>query len=102
MNLGPEVKNKIAEWWLRNASIRHGHIPDNVMQETQATETPATAEKSLAAKLAPYALAAGGLAAGLTLPTWWDWFKGDTPAPTTEQTGSLYQHLEDGGYHVYE
>lgn len=123
-------KNQAAEWWRRNASARHGipfvepppkinltvtgseEKPiDQPKQEEPVADKPASVEtakqpvdlgckykppesswKTFLAWLAPWLLGAGLAFATLGL-TWWMLNK-DKP------DGSLYQYLEDNGYHV--
>lgn len=98
------INEGITNWWLNNARIKHGHPPESPvtipMQEAppmQSTSETSTWKKWVLPTLATMALGVGGAA----VTNWW---LGDEkpaePQPTTEQSGSLYQYLEDGGYHL--
>lgn len=108
----------VAEWWVRNAEIRHGHVPrtGEVQAETiKALEAQVASQESVATKdqgnkgpgVLPYvlgaALTAAGLGGGMLIPLAWNALAGsDTPAAMSpiEKSGSLYQHLEDQGLHL--
>lgn len=98
-----KLKDAVATWWLRNAEIRHGHIPPigNV-------SVPESAQgSSLVAKALPYVLSAvlggGGIAA---VPFVLDWLGGKDAPPAVavpeaqSRDGSLYQYLEDQNMHL--
>lgn len=99
------IQEGVTNWWLNNARIKHGHPPDAPVtippQEAssmQSTSETSTWKKWVLPTLATMALGVGGAA----VTNWW---MSDTPAepqpqPTTEQSGSLYQYLEDSGYHL--
>jgi hypothetical protein len=100
----------LATFWQRNAEIRHGHLPrTGDVQVPQpapqpATTQPAAQPPSLASRAAPYiaALALGG-GAGVGVPLVLDALKGDEPPAVVdeqEQSGSLYQYLEDRNDHI--
>ena len=90
-----KIQDAVAEWWLRNAEIRHGHVPR-------------TGPVSQSSGVLPYvlgaALTAAGLGGGLLLPTVANWMLGGDEATAVvqpvEKDGSLYQHLEDQGLHL--
>lgn len=95
-----KIQDAVAEWWLRNAEIRHGHVPRT--GEVQA-EQPATQSSGVLPYVLGAALAAAGLGGGLLLPAAAGWlFSRDTPAVVqpAKKDGSLYQHLEDQGLHL--
>jgi hypothetical protein len=103
------LNQQIAKWWLRNAMIRHGHPPESIpVLDTNPTPPPAAtattaSTASTLAKLAiPALLAATTGAGGLAAYNWWT-SPSDPPVatqPTTPNDGSLYQYLEDNGYHL--
>jgi hypothetical protein len=108
-----KVADAIATWWIRNAEIRHGHIPaiGNVEMPAGTATTAASGGESLLKKSIPLiagtVLGAGGLAGLPSLLEWWQWSPpvaqapADIPAPPAiEKTGSLYQYLEDRGDHL--
>lgn len=96
------VTDAVASWWIRNANIRHGHIPDD------ATKITTAGGSSLPM------LAAGGLGAALALLAPWIVGKvqgnGSPPTaavvapvePSAVHDGSLYQYLEDRNLHLPE
>lgn len=92
------AKESVVNWWLTNARIKHGHPPDSpaTLEQPVSDDSGWNLKKTALTALATALLGAGGgLAAG-----WW--FSGDEQpqAPTQQQSGSLYQYLEDNGYHV--
>jgi hypothetical protein len=114
------LREAIAQWYLRNASIRHGHLPDDALKLSIPEPPPASAP-SATKKLLPLALAAAlggtGLAGVAGLGAWLAgaFSKADPPAASSpseapafeigdeaQQRGSLYQFLEDHDLHLPE
>jgi hypothetical protein len=102
------LNQQIAKWWLRNAMIRHGHPPESipVLDVPEPTQPATTSTAGAIAKWAiPALLAATTGAGGVAAYNWWT---GAKPAevkpetPAAEQSGSLYQYLEDNGFHLPE
>lgn len=96
------IAKPIADWWLTNARIKHGH-PSNGPMMPDGTP-PASKPKWLAPALVAASLIGGPIAGGLA--TWWMTRNADQPTQAVgepaEKSGSLYQYLEDGGFHVDE
>lgn len=99
-----KLNEKVAEWFLRNARIKHGHpVGDDSVIIERATGMGPVATVALAT-----IAGAGGLAALQQT----GWLGGDTanetavvgeaPAyePPVASDASLYQYLEDRGYHL--
>lgn len=89
------LKDTIGNWWVTNARIKHGHPP----AEPAASEPQASSSwKKTAIAAVASALIGGGV--GAPLAAWW--FSDSEPSASepAEQSGSLYQYLEDNGFHV--
>ncbi len=106
-----KVADAVATWWIKNAEIRHGHVPSIGDVVVPGSAPTPSAGGSLLSRVLPLLLSgvvgAGGVAA---LPWLADLFGKDAPAvvspePATpsvaaEKSGSLYQYLEDRGDHL--
>lgn len=113
-----ELAERCADWMLRNASIRHGHPPEVSKRvegappvadpsQPDANLMPAApGDSSLLSKLpkaAAVAIALSTGALGLSAATYLFGPAEPSKTPTTiVQPGdaSLYQYLEDNGYHL--
>ena len=99
-----KVADAIATWWVRNAEIRHGHLPPlgNVVAPAQG-QSP-----SLVARALPYVLSAAVGGGGMAAAAWmFDWLSGRKESPPAvvatdapQNDGSLYQYLEDQNLHL--
>jgi len=121
-------KTALLNWFLRNASIRHGHPTEGVVTEDpppipgppgkdgkdgkdaepiiikpgETVEVPLSGGGGqFMNKVLPWLLGA----AGVTVLPWLAYFLGKTdeqplPPPTSERNGSIYQYLEDGNWHL--
>lgn len=92
----------LATFWQRNAEIRHGHLP-----RTGDVQGPVTqASGSLIGKALPYIATAVLGGGGVLAVPWLIGLIGgqkDQPAieqPADEESGSLYQYLEDNNQHL--
>ena len=76
----------VAAWWVRNAEIRHGHLPrtESVVGDGKSWLLPAL-----------LGLVLGGVGVGV-VPLALDLLSGDESV----KSGSLYQYLEDSGKHL--
>lgn len=98
-----KLNEAIAEWWLRNACIRHGHPPtDNRVTIPEPKQEPAA--MSNAAKIAAALIVGAG---GVGAAHYMGWLPGTetqavvAPAdPQPQNDASLYQYLEDNGAHL--
>lgn len=92
-------RDAVGNWWLTNARIKHGHPPDGPANQPQETQPMSNWKKTALAALAS-AVVGGGVAAPLA--AWWlsDSEQPAVERPSEQQSGSLYQYLEDNGYHV--
>lgn len=93
------LPDAVATWWVRNAEIRHGHIP--AIGKVSAGTQQSTGDWKK--WLLPLLLAAGTGAGVAALP----WLTGSdetqqVETQPAEQSGSLYQYLEDNGLHLPE
>ena len=87
----------IRDWWLTNARIRHGHPPGS---PTVSGGGPSRSP-GLALGLAATLLASSGL--GFAASQWLAGGEGSPPAAAASVgEGSLYQYLEDNGFHLPE
>lgn len=96
------VKEAVANWWLTNARIKHGHpstVAATLDKEAEVADSSGewNWKKTAITALATALLGAGG---GLAASWWMGEDETPPPAPTQQQSGSLYQYLEDNGYHV--
>lgn len=100
-----KLTDKIGEFFLMNAAVKAG-LPKGSFGATTTTEETAVGVKqpTPAWKTALITAAATALlgAGGGAVASWWmtDEEPQQPAAPTQEQSGSLYQYLEDGGFHL--
>lgn len=99
------VNERVVEWFLRNARIKHGHpVGDDTVTIERTTGMGPVASVALAALAG-----AGGLAA--LQHTGWLGAESDNAGavvlenapeyqPPAPSDASLYQYLEDRGYHL--
>jgi hypothetical protein len=94
-------KDALVKWFIRNANIRHGHVPDEAFNITP--DAAPAANKLWPLVLTGLLSAAGGtgvagwLLGGAATPP-----ATTTPAPAEVSNGSLYQFLEDHDLHIPE
>ena len=87
------LNQDIARWWLRNARIRHGHVPDIT------DDLSGKGGGLLPAAILAAVTALGGGAVGAALGS----MLSESPAivaPEAKGSGSLYQYLEDHNQHL--
>lgn len=94
-----KLNEAIADWWLTNARAKHGHPP---VSEGVTIPEQQQGGMSTLAKVALSAVAGGALAtgAGYLAPLLSGEEKTEAVQTTTQGDGSLYQYLEDQGYHL--